>query len=446
MSISIERYFVETSREIPKQGLETVVAAWEKIQKHDLHSEDIMLAVRSVASCFAQRPRDGCPALAFLLNAASSKPLLPAQSAVYIEAVEGILVPGADYASQFEGNEHLLRWLRGSLQGYVAQVLQQPSKTEAAFETLSFALRAFAPGQHHLTPSHSLLLQLVLASRTKIALALELLDQTSITEIDPRATGVVFSDFLAYYYYAGILYASVQRWDDAKFSFESSLTVRNYGGNAIMMAAYKAYVFVSLIADGVVRPLLNGHVEKFARTLCKEYFDVQDAFEKKNFVELNSVMENHSKVFEVDQLAPLARVCHASLLRHSIRSLTKVYVSCPLSSIAVEMGTTEDVVHGVLKEMISTGEVSAQVSSESPVTVTFFDPQTVSHRMLDESIAKCAAAENAIEESHVDVLSSVQYSSHHLRNHPKFTEIMAEFAERKQNGQPVLSKLSSFLH
>jgi hypothetical protein len=445
MSVNIDRYFVDSSLSIAKQGIDAVVEEWDTLKLRDFPAENIMNAVRSVTASFSQRPRDGCPAVAALLYAASAKQLSPEHSAVFIDAVESFLVPGADYAGQFEGSEPLLRWFRGTMKGYVAQVQLYPTRTTSAIETLLFTLRAFAPGQHHLTPSHPLLLQLVLASQSNVPRALELLDQTSITEIEPRATGVILADFLAYYYYAGILYASVQRWKDAKFSFESSLTVRNYGSNAIMMASFKAYVLVSLIADGVVRPLLNNHVDRYARVLCKEYFDVQDAFEKKNFSELNAVMDSHSKVFADDQLAPLARECHAALLRHSIRSLTKVYVSCPLSSIATEMGTTEDVVHRVLKEMILSDEVSARISSESPFTVTFFDPQTVSHHQLDEAIVKCAAAANAIEESHVDVLSSVQYASHHLRNHPKFTEIMTEYADQKQSSQPVLSKLASML-
>lgn len=450
MAANLGEYLVETSRNIHSRGAATVVAEWEHQRVREVayqQSPDLLCnAVRAVASEFSQQPRDGCPAIVLLLNALSRHQVLGRNNAsLYMNIVETFVIPNADYVTQFEGNEHLLSMWRGALQGYVTFAVAHPGSM-VPFESLKKATTDFAPsGSHHLTPAHPLLLQLVLSTQANVPQAIALLDATTITEIDPLATGVKLSDFLSYFYYAGILYASVQRWKEAKFAFESSLTVRNYGSNAIMMASYKAYILVSLIADGVVRPLLNAHLDKDARVSCKEYFEVKDAFEKKSFVELNTVMSNHAKVFEGDQLAPLARECHAALLRHSIRSLTKVYVSCSLESIAAEMGTTEEVVHGVLQEMIASNDVAAILSVGAPFTVRFFDPQTVSTSALNSAIAKCNDAVKALEESHQDVLASVQFATHQLRNNPKFSEVMTEYSEQKRESTSLLRKLGSLM-
>lgn len=449
---SVADYLIESSKMLTKSTVNTLLLGWEHQKVRQVLAgaslAEIMNVAERVRTFYIDHPRIGGPAIAVVLSAAASHAhnLPLGASNLFIDIVESYLVSGADYATQFHGCELLLSAFRSVLRGYTALLVAHPSKTLAGLETLAAATHAFSPGAHHLTPAHSLFLQVVLSSRTCIEKAVDFLDRTIITEIDPSATGSTLADYLCYYYYAGILYASVKRWKESIWSLESALTVRSYGCNAIMMAAYKAFVLISLIADGAVRPLLNTHAEKYTRLVCKEYVEVQEAFEKRNFVEMNLLMEKYAKVFKEDQLDPLAGECHAALLRHSILALTNVYVSCTVSGIAEEMGTTAEVVHRVLQEMILSGEVCAQISEAPPYTVTFRDAQTASSTVLREAIVKCEKATEAVSESHHDVLASMQFVSHQLRNDPKFSEIMVEHQERRREENSTFRKFASMLH
>jgi hypothetical protein len=444
-------YFIETSKSLAKESVDALLSEWDRSRIRDTLAStppmEILRMVVEVQSALSDNARLGAPAAMILLQAAEPlvRTLPPEGAEVFMNSVEAYLVPGADYISQLQGCATLLSALRTILRGYTTLIIANQSRVAAGLETLSVAMKVFSPASHHLTPAHALFLQVALSTNA-IARAVERIDKVIITEIDPSATGVLLPDFLCYYYYAGIVYVSAKRWKDSIWSFESCLTVRSYGCNAIMMAACKAYILVSLIADGSVRSLLNTYVDKYARVVCREYLELQEAFENRNFVEVNALMVKHARVFEEDQLTPLARECHIALLRHAIRALTNVYVSCTLAGIAEEMGTTEDVVRDILVEMICAGEVHGEISQTVPYTITFSDAETVSSSMLDEAIVRCDVATAAVEEARQDVLASVQYATNELRNHPRFSELMAEHEAKKRDEKSAFRKLASMLH
>ena len=58
--------------------------------------------------------------------------------------------------------------------------------------------------------------------------------------------------FLLYYYYSGLINASLKNFDRALYSFEVALTTPASAVSHIMLESYKKYILISLILHGKV--------------------------------------------------------------------------------------------------------------------------------------------------------------------------------------------------
>lgn len=58
--------------------------------------------------------------------------------------------------------------------------------------------------------------------------------------------------FLLYYYYGGMIYTALKRYEQALYCLEVVITTPAYAVSHVMLEAYKKYILVSLILYGKV--------------------------------------------------------------------------------------------------------------------------------------------------------------------------------------------------
>lgn len=73
-----------------------------------------------------------------------------------------------------------------------------------------------------------------------------------ILEVDPASTGLKTRDYLLYCYYGAMVCIGLKHLDRALELLTLALTVPAEGLSAIMVAAYRKYILVSLLKDGAV--------------------------------------------------------------------------------------------------------------------------------------------------------------------------------------------------
>jgi len=145
---------------------------------------------------------------------------------------------------------------------------------EKGIAPLAKAIRKARLNESQLTSIHPNLLQLCLIAKN-VKPALEFLD-IDITDISMEVSNtlevskfeiVYFSrtllyffqngnydakHFLLYYYYGGLIYATLKNYERSLYAFEVALTTPASAISHIMLESYKKYILVSLILHGKV--------------------------------------------------------------------------------------------------------------------------------------------------------------------------------------------------
>ncbi|WAQ96152.1 CSN3-like protein [Mya arenaria] len=99
-----------------------------------------------------------------------------------------------------------------------------------------------------LTSIHADLCQLCLLSKN-FKPALQFMD-VDITDISKEGGHFDSKDFLCFYYYGGIIYTALKKYDRALYFFEIVITCPSTAVSHIMLEAYKKYILVALILHG----------------------------------------------------------------------------------------------------------------------------------------------------------------------------------------------------
>lgn len=105
--------------------------------------------------------------------------------------------------------------------------------------------------ENQLTTVHADLLQLSLASKN-FSLALKLVSREILDIHKPSKSAFDAKYLLAYFYYAGCIYAALKNYEESLFYFEQALTVPASAFSQIMIESYKKFILVSLISKAKV--------------------------------------------------------------------------------------------------------------------------------------------------------------------------------------------------
>ncbi|XP_022657041.1 COP9 signalosome complex subunit 3-like [Varroa destructor] len=247
---------------------------------------------------------------------------------------------------------------------------QQPMK---GIHILQVAIGKIQCIRSQLTALHADLCQLCLLAKCPQA-ALRILD-VDITDVLKEKTQNV-KYFLLYFYYGGMIYTALKKYERALFFFEAAVTVESMVVSHIVLEAYKKRILVSLIAHGKVEPLptwTSAVVERFARQLSKCYHDLEAAYGTSSVAQVHDLCQKNSERFARDGNTGLVKQCVSALTRKNIKKLTKTFLTLSLADVAqrCELAGAKEA-ERQLFNMIEDGEIFALINQKDGM-VKFMD-------------------------------------------------------------------------
>nr|CAG4640802.1 EOG090X04TU [Eulimnadia texana] len=277
------------------------------------------------------------------------------------------------------------------------------------------AVRKARLNESQLTSIHSDLLQLCLMAKCPKP-ALEFLN-FDINDINQENSRFDAKHFLLYYYYGGLIYASMKNYERSLYFFEVALTTPSSAISHIMLESYKKYILISLILHGKVAPLpkyTSQVVNRFLKPICQPYQEIANVFANNKPSALEAVLSKHSDLLQRDNNYGLAKQVQKSLYKKIIQRLTQTFLTLSLNDMAmrVQLSSVEEAEKLVLK-MIEDGEIYASISQKDGM-VSFRDcpdkfnsPQTL-HR-LQKEISLCMELDAQIQRMEEEICVNPQY-------------------------------------
>eukprot|EP01125_Pyxidicula_operculata_P004172 TRINITY_DN1608_c0_g1_i1.p1 TRINITY_DN1608_c0_g1~~TRINITY_DN1608_c0_g1_i1.p1 ORF type:complete len:455 (+),score=102.21 TRINITY_DN1608_c0_g1_i1:283-1647(+) len=230
-----------------------------------------------------------------------------------------------------------------------------------------------------LTPQHYMYVQACLKAKCYKAAA-SVLDNF-VYEIDPELTGIESVDTRLYFYYGGMAYIGLKKFQKAIEFLEIVISAPALVASAIMVEAYKKYVLISLIEFGQVGtpPKYTSHsVLRFIKQCSIQYDEFATSYSTRSIVDLNKVVANHTDFFIKDGTLGLVKQAVQALYRQNIQRLTKTYLTLSLQDISDQVGLTGERVQEAEKriyKMIEQGEIYAKINQKDGMIQFYESPE-----------------------------------------------------------------------
>jgi len=252
------------------------------------------------------------------------------------------------------------------------------------------------------TSIHASLCQLCLLAKN-LKPVLKFLD-VDITEISRESGRLNEKDFLLYYYYGGMVYTALKKYDKALYYFEVAVTTPSVAVSHIMMEAYKKFILVSLILHGKIINLPNYTsqvLKRYIRPLCQAYLDLATASAHNNVAELRTVVAKHTEVYTRDNNMGLVKQCQTSQVKKNIQRLTKTFLTLSLSDMAsrVQLSGPREAERYVL-HMIEGKEIFASINQKDGMVRFHDNPEQYNSPSmlldLDKEMQLCMQLDNKL--------------------------------------------------
>lgn len=234
-----------------------------------------------------------------------------------------------------------------------------------------------------LTPVHAELLMVCIKAHNYRA-ALPIVS-VPIFELSPKADGMNEEQLLRFFYYSGMVFATLKMFSEAVEAFSLTFCVPGTAVSKIQVESYKKYILVCLIhyrelvqpsseANSQLMRVLEKHCEMYVR-LAQAFSDSRSESKKaprdrekekhEVFPSVAELLEQSKDVAESHNLGLLKQV-RVAYTRKQIQQLTKTYVVLPLSDIVAKTGLksvkeAEDTV----RSMIAANLLRAKVDQKS---------------------------------------------------------------------------------
>jgi len=257
---------------------------------------------------------------------------------------------------------------------------------------LKQAINKINGGGEHITPQHYMFVLACIAAKCYKA-ALPVLDKF-VFKIDPELTGVESVDTRLYFYYGGICYLAMKKYDKALQYFEATISTPAVVISSIMIEAYKKYILVALCHKGEVPSLpryTHGSLIRVFKQLYPAYEEFQNSFMTRSVEDLCKVAENHGEQFQKDRNLGLVKQAIQALYRQNIQRLTKTYITLSLQSITEQtsLPNVSETERRVF-QMIKNGEVFASINEKDGMVEFLENPEKYSNiktlQYLDKQI------------------------------------------------------------
>eukprot|EP00300_Choanocystis_sp_HF-7_P033122 c45415_g1_i1.p1 GENE.c45415_g1_i1~~c45415_g1_i1.p1 ORF type:complete len:437 (-),score=105.94 c45415_g1_i1:44-1354(-) len=234
---------------------------------------------------------------------------------------------------------------------------------------LSLACSKIQHSPNQITSVHAFFLRACIVSKCYKA-ALPLLEQ-NLFEVSKASLNV--ENLLLYCYYAALVCIAVKRFHRAMNFLSMAFSVPEEATSAIVVAAYKRYVLVSLLLRGKVdetHRLLTANASRKVKIGCSAYTEFAAVFETRKEEDIKPILEKYSDVFQKDRLFGLVKQCMANLSELKIRRLTDAYLTLSLGDLASKVSLGAQDVEKRLFKMVSSGKITALID-QSESTVAF---------------------------------------------------------------------------
>jgi len=228
-----------------------------------------------------------------------------------------------------------------------------------------------------LTSVHSDLCQLCLMAKC-VKPALQFLD-VDFNDISKENKSFDVKYFLQYYYYGGMIYASLKQFERALYFFEVAITVPSQAVSLIVVESFKKYILVSLILHGKLKSLpkyTSQIVTRHIKQLVPQYTELVVAYGTFSIQKINSVVNEYRETFNNDTNMGLVKQCVASLYKKNIQRLTKTFLTLSLEDTAnrIKLSSKEEAEQYILN-MIEDGEIFAQINQKDGMVVFQDNPE-----------------------------------------------------------------------
>ena len=297
-------------------------------------------------------------------------------------------------------DDEQVKYARDAFVGIIhkaTDILVEQKRAMAGIPLLVLAANKAAPA-NHLSSVHADLCQLCLLAKC-VKPALPFLD-AEVKELCDEGGGTFeVKDFLRYYYYGGMIYTALKRFDRALFFFEVAVTTPAATISAIMLESYKKHLLVSLLLEGKQAPFpryTSQVVYRYLRPLSQPYHELSSAFGKHSTEEMKRVITKHQTVFANDQNTGLVNQCLSALYRKNIQRLTKTFITLSLADIAARVNLeSARAAEMHLLQMIEDNEIFATIDQAAGMVRFHDNPERYNDmrfaRELDAQIQQCVA-------------------------------------------------------
>lgn len=275
-------------------------------------------------------------------------------------------------------------------------------QTMEGIPLLRTAIQRYHASPSCLTALHPDLVQLCLMAKC-LKPALPFLDQ-EYTDLLTEHGQFDVKYVLLFYYYGGMVYTCLHDYLKALLFLTVCLTTPTVSISAIMVAAYKKFILVSLLKFGkeIVLPRYCSHiVERALKPLCGAYTQLARAYSTGKPGSILPVITKFQSAYTLDGNAGLVQRLKSRVYQHSIQRLTHTFMTVGLADVSSRLGLSgarEAEEH--IRNMIEQGEVHATLDQVGGMVSFTENPEKydsaamVTH--LDQQLQECTALEQKL--------------------------------------------------
>lgn len=287
--------------------------------------------------------------------------------------------------------------------------------TQRGIPIVQQAIRKIQACEGQLTSLHSDLCQLCLLSHN-FKPALEFLD-IDITTIANEGPQFDTKYFLQYFYYGGMIYLALKKYERALYFFEVVITTPALAVSNIMLEGYKKYLLIYLIVYGKA-PTLPKNVSqaicRYIKPLSQPYLDVVSVYSNNNCIELRCLLQKYADIFQRDENVGLTKQILESLYKNNIKRLTKTFLTLSLADVAsrVQLNSPVEAEIYILK-MINNNEIYATVNKKDGMVVFNDNPQRFNNPLtfdqIESQIKHCIKLDEKIKAMEEEIIVNPLY-------------------------------------
>jgi len=226
---------------------------------------------------------------------------------------------------------------------------------------------------------------------------------------------------LSFFYYGGMIYASLKQYEKALYYFESCVTMPASVVSYIMLESYKKFILITLLVHGdktkacLVLPKYTSEViEKYMKPICKPYHELANAFYSNNSTDLNGVIGKNYDAFEADANTGLVTQVAMAQIKSNIKRLTKTFVTLSLEDVATKagLGSPKEAKEKIVS-MIQERSIHAKVSEKDGMVQFLGNPgkfnSTKELARLEERVDAIILSNKEVKKLEEEIILSTKY-------------------------------------